>query len=135
MTKWLIMKWKTLKKIQFTDVTAPEVQCGGWWSRQNCFNFWIYVAIWAWNWICKGALQLDWGHIDYTVGSGGRTPPCDVTSKTAYSAKNFIFFSRLTLFKNFRKHFAFIQNKSINNIKMETHQLFCKCKQTEDSEM
>ena len=42
-----------------------EVQCVGWWSRQNCFNFWIYVAIWAWNWICKGSaawLKKHWVH-------------------------------------------------------------------------
>ena len=41
------------------------MQCVGWWSRQNCFNFWIYVAIWAWNWICKGSaawLKKHWVH-------------------------------------------------------------------------
>ena len=57
--------FSTDKKLCKSRYNTLEVQCGGWWSRQNCFNFWIYVAIWAWNWICKGSaawLKKHWVH-------------------------------------------------------------------------
>ena len=54
-----------IQKLCRSRCNTLEVQCVGWWSRQNCFNFWIYVAIWAWNWICKGSaawLKKHWVH-------------------------------------------------------------------------
>ena len=57
--------FSTDKKLCKSRYNTLEVQCVGWWSRQNCFNFWIYVAIWAWNWICKGSaawLKKHWVH-------------------------------------------------------------------------
>ena len=82
------------------------MQCVGWWSRQNCFNFWIYVAIWAWNWICKGSaawLKKHWVHTSTAMLLFWAAKKNIMwwmlhTSKVAYSAKRKLWFTfKLTL--------------------------------------